>query len=224
MKPDPTYGILPDHAIRAAIARRDIVIDPFNPANLNPVSYDLTLGNEVVVYKRWVHFDEGYDVRHKFDSTRADVSGKRNGSDLVGIKDQFLDVKDEPETVKFTIDPDRGWILKPGIGYLMSTRERVYTEKYVPILDGKSSTARLFMMTHFCAGFGDPGYDGEYTLEVAVTHALKVYPGMKIAQIRFHTIATDGSTLVEKSYAGNYQGADARGPVASKAWKQFLKK
>jgi dCTP deaminase len=225
MSETPTYGILPDHAIRSAIKRGDIQIDPYIPENLNPVSYDLTLGAEVVVYKRWVHFDEGYDVRHKYESTRADAAGKRNGSDLVGIKDQFLDVRDEPETIKFTIDQDRGWILKPGIGYLMATRERVFTEKYVPVLDGKSSIGRLFMVVHVTAGYGDPGFNGQYTLEVTVTHALKVFPGMKIAQMRFHTIAGGVPGIgVEKLYAGNYTGEAAQGPVASRAHRQFIKK
>jgi deoxycytidine triphosphate deaminase len=58
------------------------------------------------------------------------------------------------------------------------------------------------------------------TLEVVVTHPLKVYPGMRIAQMRFHTIVGE----IEKPYAGNYTSEGASGPVASRAYRQFTSK
>ncbi len=224
------YGILPDNLIRAAVAAGDIEIDPYNPAHVNPVSYDLTLGEEVAVYKRWVYYDAEYDVRPSLPGSphiqlgisRAEITGKpRDGSDMYPFKDEVQDVRHEPEIATFKIDPERGWLLRPGIGYLMHTRERILTKKFVPVLDGKSSIGRLFMVVHVTAGYGDPGFNGQYTLEVVVTHPLRVYAGMRIAQMRFHTIASEYG--VEKPYEGNYVGTDARGPVASKAFRQFKK-
>ena len=196
-------GILADSEIRRAIACGDIEIDPFEPSHVNPVSVDLTLGDEVLVYKKWAHAQGHYaealdrNVNHSSDR-------------------HIIDVKEEPETIQFRI-PGQGLILRPGVGYLMHTRERVITKKYVPVLDGKSSIGRLFVFIHVTAGFGDPGFDGQYTLEVVPIHPLRIYAGMRIAQMRFHTICGE----VEKPYAGNYTGDDARGPVASKAYKQF---
>jgi dCTP deaminase len=215
------YGILPDSAIRMAVRDGDIEIDPFDERNLNPVSYDLTLGDEVMVYKKWVGYDANYDVWPFGGRPSAEPRDGSNITSYTNDKGNVLDVKEEPEVVKFKIDPEAGWLLRPGIGYLMCTRERVGTKKYVPILDGKSSTARLFMMTHFCAGFGDPGFLGQYTMEVSVMHPLRVYAGMKIAQIRFHTIG--GLGRVSKLYDGNYTGEAATGPVASRAFRQFIK-
>ncbi len=220
-----SYGILPDRQIRAAVTRGDIEIDPFNPAHVNPASYDLTLGDEVMIYKRWVGYDENYDSRGPsgLETSRADVIGPRDGSDLYRPHtDLVLDSREEPNTAKFKIHPEAGWILKPGIGYLMHTAERVHTKRYVPVLDGKSSIGRLFIVVHVTAGYGDPGFNGQYTLEVTVTHPVKVYPGMKIAQMRFHTIAGPDAPL-DRIYDGNYTGTDARGPVASKAFRQFKK-
>jgi dCTP deaminase len=221
-----SQGILPDTEIRRAIQNGDIEVDPFNPDHVNPVSLDLTLGPEIMVYKKWVHYDAEYDVRPTLPGSphiplglsRADITGRpRDGAEMYSFKDEVLDVRDEPETVKFTIDPDRGWLLRPGVGYLMHTAERVHTKKYVPVLDGKSSVGRLFMVVHVTAGYGDPGFNGQYTLEVTVQHTLRIYPGMRIAQIRFHTIAG----AVEKPYEGNYVGENARGPIGSKAYRQF---
>ena len=177
-------GILTDGAIAAAVACGDIEIDPYDSKHLNPASYDLTLGDEVLVYS--------------FDDQRAH------------------DVREMPFTKKRYID-DSGIILRPGDGYLMHTRERVWTGKYVPVLDGKSSIGRLFISVHFTAGYGDPGFNGQYTLEVTTLYPVRLYAGMRIAQMRFHT--TCGT--VQKPYAGQYQGETAKGPVASRAWRQF---
>jgi dCTP deaminase len=191
-------GILCDREIRYAIARGEIEIDPYDRAHVNPVSVDLTLGDEVLVYERW-------------------AEQLQPGEPPIGAEFHVLDIKEKPSTLMFKI-PEKGLVLKPGIGYLMHTRERVFTRKFVPVLDGKSSIGRLFMVVHVTAGFGDPGFNGQYTLEVTVTHALRIYAGMRIAQMRFHTIVGE----VERSYEGNYVGENARGPVASRAYRQFL--
>jgi dCTP deaminase len=214
------YGILTDKTIQAAVDAGTIRIDPFDPKQLNPASYDVTLGDQVTCYKKWVHYDEDYDKDASLAYSRVNTAGPRNGSDLHPSGTYYLDVREEPETVSFKIDPKRGWILKPGIGYLMHTRERIWTDSYVPILDGKSSIGRLFMNVHFCAGFGDPGFSGQYTLEVSVQHSLKVFPGMRIGQIRFHTMHGE----VAMDYAkrdSNYKGVLAEGAVPSRAWRQF---
>lgn len=225
-----SYGILADSAIRKAIGEGLIKIEPYNETHVNPASYDLTLGDEVTVYKRWVAYDETFDVRPhvpgnpslQLGISRAEVMGKvRDGSDMFAARDRVLDVRDEPETVTFKINPEAGWLLRPGIGYLMHTRERIWTESFVPIVDGKSSIGRLFMQIHATAGYGDPGFDGEYTLEVIVQHPVRVYPGMRIGQIRFHTM----HGALDKTYksTGHYTGEFAKGAVASQAWKQFKK-
>lgn len=190
-------GILSDVEIARAVKYGDIEIEPFNPAQLNPVSYDLTLGDEVAVYSEWIQSEGTWDS--------------------LSPRSFEIDVKAEPRVIRSNIDPARGLGLNPGVGYLMHTIERIHTKKFVPVLDGKSSLGRLFIKVHETAGYGDPGFSGQYTLEVTVQHPLRIYAGMRIAQMRFHTIVG----VVEKPYAGNYTGETARGPVASRAWRQF---
>ena len=202
-----TSGILTDAHIRQAVEEGAIRIDPYDPAQLNPTSYDLTLGTEVAVYRNWVETYSANPPSPVQDGSRFQVL------------DHPFDVKVEPKIERFEIDPERGWLLKPGIGYLMHVRENVYTRAFVPILDGKSSIGRLFIQVHATAGYGDPGFDGQFTLEVIVQHPIRVYPGMRICQIRFQ----DMSGWVERTYdkTGHYRGEAAKGAIPSQAWRQF---
>jgi dCTP deaminase len=110
------------------------------------------------------------------------------------------------------------WLF-PGTLYLMHTVERIHTDRFVPIVDGKSSVGRLGVFVHVTAGYGDPGFNGQYTLEVLVTYPTIVYAGMRIAQIRFHELSGGPPKL----YDGSYTGEAAMGPQESRIWKQFQK-
>lgn len=202
-------GILSDTAILAAIDKGEIEIDPFVPEHVNVTSYDLTLGDEVKVYRAWV----------REPGLHADGLELQPMPTL--IPEGIFDSRLEPGTFDYKINPKLGWVLKPGIGYLMHTRERVMTRKYNPILDGKSSIGRLFIQVHATAGYGDPGFDGQYTLEVIVQHPVRVYPGMRFCQIRFHTIAGELGKTYDQ--VGHYTRTQARGAIPSQAWRQFLK-
>lgn len=222
-------GIFSDRAIADAVVRKAIVIDPFDAAQLNPASYDMTLGDKVSVYSDWV-LDErviakevAEDPFRKALAVAVDIGlfpqrplEPRDGRHLVPhFTDVPYDVKTEPNVFSFTIG-EEGWVLKPGILYLMHTREVIGPGAYVATADGKSSLGRLGIVVHQTAGYVDPGFVGQITLEVTVSNPIRVYAGMRFAQVRFHT------TLGESSgYKGNYVGEHARGPVPSRAWKQF---
>jgi len=135
--------------------------------------------------------------------------------DINSIGNCTLDSKKANPTRELKIPPE-GIRLLPGTGYLMHTRERVGTKKFVPIIDGKSSIGRLFALIHYTAGYGDPGFFGQYTLEVSVVHSIILYAGMQICQIRFQTISGEVDL-----YNGHYKGETAQGAVASHAYEQF---
>jgi dCTP deaminase len=107
--------------------------------------------------------------------------------------------------------------LLPGQLYLMHTVERVWTEKFVPVLDGKSSIGRLGVQIHLTAGFGDPGFRGQYTLEVVTHRAVRLYAGMRICQMRFHELVGEVENYQTR---GHYVG-EQQGPVPSMVHKQF---
>lgn len=207
-------GILSGIEIQAAAKRGEIRIDPFDPNHvnfgdrMNPASYDLTLGRKVAVYSAVTRGD--------FAPPMPNLPPGYNLYPGSG----WLDAAKKNEVTEYEMEGDSPLYLRPGVGYLMHTEECITTDRYVPIIDGKSSIGRLFAFIHVTAGYGDPGFNGQYTLEVTVVHPLLVYPGMRFCQMRFHTIVGDVESYKKK---GNYQGELARGPIPSQSHKMFAK-
>lgn len=162
----------------------DIIITPFDNTNLNPNSYNITLDNELLVYKRKDHIPdflkEGY--------TR-----------LLDTKIP-LDMKKQNDTERIII-PETGYVLEPGKIYLGKTVEYTETYNLVPCIDGRSSVGRLGINIHATAGFGDVGFKGVWTLEISCIEPVIIYPYIKIGQIYYETL--DG--VITMQYNGKYQ-------------------
>lgn len=207
--------ILTGPQIIEEVGKGNIEIDPFVRDNINPASIDLSLGDEVAVYRMWTYRPEAYPLGSK---PRDEDACK---GQLYPHNERYIDVRKHKD---FEVDTfkigDRGIILKPGILYLMHTLERVRSYYSVPVLDGKSSLGRLGVVVHLTAGYGDPDFNGQYTLEVSVMHPVKVYPGMRFCQMRFHQILGEKLSYEE---SGHYIGEYAVGPVASRVYAQFQK-
>lgn len=118
-----------------------------------------------------------------------------------------LDPKRDNRTREIII-PQEGYVLKPGRVYIASTEEWTETRNLVPMLVGRSSVGRLGLSVHVTAGFGDIGFRGRWTLELVATEPVRIYPGMEICQIYYHTIC--GVILDE--YVGKYVGQEAATP------------
>lgn len=117
----------------------------------------------------------------------------------------IIDLKD-PDTYKHVTEikiPEEGMVLRPGNLYLIPTREIIETDRYIPLITGRSSIGRLGITVHQEAGFGDIGYKGVWTLQVRVTYPTRIYPNLPIAQVYFLT--PSGRAAVK--YHGRYQGS-----------------
>ena len=185
--------ILSDRDIRSALEAGRIVIEPFSPDAVQPSSVDL-------------HLDRRFRV---FRNSRY----------------PFIDVRQEqPDLTELVeIDAEQPFILHPGEFVLGSTLERVVLpDDLVARLEGKSSLGRLGLLIHSTAGYVDPGWDGNLTLELSNVANLPItlYYGMKIGQISFQRM----SSPVEVAYGDARIGSKYRGqrdPTASLYHRDF---
>ena len=99
--------------------------------------------------------------------------------------------------------PEDGLVLETGKLYLGRTVEYTRTDKYVPMLEGRSSVGRLGLFIHVTAGFGDVGFHGFWTLEISCVQPIKIYSGVEICQIYYHSIKGDYNKYCSKKYQNN---------------------
>jgi dCTP deaminase len=152
-------------------------IAPFEPDHLNPSSYDVTLAADIRVPNPLV--------------TRLDCRAIEPGY-----------------TDPVTIDPDGGYVLEPG-DFIIATTAEYFT--LPPLLaarcEGKSSIGRIGLAVHCTAGFIDPGFSGQVTLEIANLSPWEIVlrSGMRIAQMAFELMAS-GPMRPYGMAGGHYQG------------------
>ena len=108
-------------------------------------------------------------------------------NELLVYTGKTLDMKRENPTERLVI-PEEGLVLEPHRLYLGRTNEYMKTERYVPMLEGRSSTGRLGLFIHVTAGFGDIGFAGYWTLEIFCIQPVRIYPDVEIRQIYYHDI------------------------------------
>lgn len=185
--------VLSDKTIREEMATGEIVIEPFEPDDLQPASVDLHLDRDVRVF---VNHTEGY------------VDLGKETPDLTKVE---------------TIPEDRAFILHPGEFVLGNTLERIELgHRIVARLEGKSSLGRIGLLIHSTAGFVDPGWKGTLTLELSNVSRLPLtlYRGMPIGQISFQYLTTDaerpyGSAGLRSRYQHQ------QGPTATRIHRGF---
>jgi len=121
-------------------------------------------------------------------------------NELMVYENDVLDMK-TPNPTSEMIIPEEGLLLEPNKLYLGRTVEYTETANYVPMLEGRSSIGRLGLFIHVTAGFGDVGFSGFWTLEIFCVQPIRIYPGVEICQIFYHTIEGE----FEKYTSGKYQ-------------------
>lgn len=174
--------ILTRAAIQKAIKAKTLAITPFDESCLGPNSYDVHLGPHFAAY-------QFSDIPFTDPQYHPDAPPYRAGID--------------PRHMVHWTMPAEGEVLWPRRLYLAATLERTTCLATVPWLDGCSTIARHGISIHVCAGRGDVGFDGHWTLEITVVEPVRVTPGMRIAQVSF--FQTDGWPTHDEKYQGRYQ-------------------
>jgi len=186
-------SVLSDRDIRASLQAGRVRIDPYDPTCLQPSSVDLHLDREFRVFR---------NNRYPYIDVRQ---SQPDLTELVAIGDE------EP------------FILHPGEFVLGQTLEWVeLPDDLVARLEGKSSLGRLGLLIHSTAGYVDPGWKGNLTLELSNVANLPIalYFGMKIGQISFFRMTSP----VERPYGSKELGSKYQGqstPTASAFYRDF---
>jgi dCTP deaminase len=110
------------------------------------------------------------------------------------------------------------FLLSPGVPVLAHTEEIIaIPSDIVARVEGKSTWGRRFVMVHMTAGFIDPGFCGQITLEMInlSPDALWLKPGESICQLSFEYMDAPALRAYGHPELGSkYQGQ--RGPAAAR--------
>ena len=150
--------VLSDRDIRKRIKEKKLVVRPFRDENVQPSSIDLHLGDEFLTFD---------------NHTRG-----------------FIDTKEDVKSLmkKIVVKKNEPLLLHPQEFILGTTIEWLeIPDDLVGRLEGKSSLGRLGLIIHSTAGYFDPGFAGQATLEIynLANLPITLYPGMKICQFSF---------------------------------------
>lgn len=198
--------ILSDLDIAARLAAGDLVIEPIDlSTQLQPASVDLRLGADVV---RWIRPDD--ENNEAIDVARPTPTRLMRKHEHRATGE--LDEDGDPQRF------DGAILIQPGEFMLGTTVERVRIPRSLAArVEGRSSLGRLGLAVHVTAGFIDPGFEGQITLEIVNFNPYPIWlrPGMRIAQLVFAETKTEGS-----AYRGKYQGQE--GTTESRAHVDFV--
>lgn len=182
---------LSDIDIRKGVKVGAIVINPFDPRRLQPVSYDVTLGNEFEVTNR--HFTASIDPSNKI----------------------------YPQTRTVRIEDGQAFILHPGESVLGKQREFIgVNEEHLILLSGKSSLARAGLVVHNTAMLFNPGHFFYPTFELVNTNNVPIIlrPGMEVAQLLFARLTSPTSRSYK--HTGRYDGKNSAHFVPKRGTKK----
>ena len=185
--------VLSDRTIRAEIAAGRIVVDPFDPALVQPASVDVRVDRRFRVFR---------NSRYPYIDVRQPM---------------------EELTELVAVEGDEPFILHPGEFVLGQTLERItLPADLVARLEGKSSLGRLGLLIHSTAGFVDSGFSGNLTLELSnvANLPITIYHGMPIGQVSFMRMDGPVEHPYGSDAAGSkYQGQAE--PTASRYYRNF---
>lgn len=136
-----------------------LILEGFNPKNVQPNSYDVTLSDDILVYRR------------AFFRRKLQLSGS-NQSDFKHAKSEG-----------YLLRP--GECVLGSTNEIVYATENLNGQSVVMQLCGRSSHARKFLSIHVTAGFIDTGFLGKLTLEL-VNHSprpITLEKGVRIGQL-----------------------------------------
>lgn len=191
--------ILSDAEIRDLVNKGNVYVPTDNhpidlELQLGPSSLDLRLGPEILLF-------DNHAMR------------------IIDLAE-----KTPPRMRRVQIDEKEGFVLHPGEFVLGTTLEAVKIPvELVARLEGRSSLGRLGLVIHATAGFIDPGFEGQITLEMQNigNQPLLLRPYQRICQLCLIQMSKAPEVPYFKKKDNKYHGQF--GPVASRIAREQRK-
>lgn len=183
--------VLSDRSLKDELKAGRIIIEPFDPVDLQPASIDVHLGDGFRVFRnsRYPFIDPNLSQPELTELITASVA--------------------EP------------FVLHPGEFVLATTLEKVtLPDNILGRLEGKSTLGRIGLLIHSTAGYVDPGWTGYLTLELSNVANLPILltPGMRIGQLAFEQLTTAvDKPYGHPDLGSHYQGQEGPTPSSSLA-------
>lgn len=197
--------ILSDKTILQEIEQGNIIIEPFERELLNPNSVDLRLGNELKIYQRYfAEVDDRHDLP-TWVSWNCPNTKPIYPNSPIWQYELPLDIKEKPETITIEMT-EEGFVLYPNEVYLYACKERIGVKGNICAqVMAKSSLGRLGLdIVVGPAGFIDSGFEGSLVLELRATRPIRIYPYMKIAQIKYERVEGEILESYDKKAGSKY--------------------
>lgn len=184
--------LLSDRDLKEMVAQGAVYV----PTDKNPIDLELQLGPSSI------------DLRLAPEVLLFDNHAMR----IIDLSEKI-----PPRMRRVMIDEKEGFVLHPGEFVLGSTLEAVKVPTdLVARLEGRSSLGRLGLIIHATAGFIDPGFEGQITLEMQNigNQPLLLRPYQRVCQLCFYKMTSPAETPYNKKPDTKYHGQF--GPVASR--------
>ncbi len=176
--------VLSDIDIKKELKDGRIIIEPLKEKDIQPASVDVRLGSHFRIFK---------------NSNHAYIDPEKDQENL---------------TEEIIVPEGEAFVLHPGQFALGTTFEKLtLPDDILGKLEGKSTLGRLGLMIHSTAGYVDPGWNGELTLELSnvATLPIMLRPRMRIGQLSFERM----SSSVERPYGSSDLGSHYQNQVGA---------
>ena len=209
---------LSDRAILYHRKRGNIIIEPFHMEQLCTASYDVRIGPNFLRERR----SPNVEIFNPYHKEGVDEFWGVNTERAIKHRDWLIEDLSRKRLMGVGLDEELIW-LQPGERILGHTIEFIGAQNHTITtkMQARSSIGRIGVTVCECAGLGDIGYFGQWTLEItnkSRNHSVCLIVGHRVAQIVFFD--TDG-TLRGKSYnaGGKYQNSNKLEQV-QRMWRE----
>lgn len=184
--------ILSHQSIIDNVKSGKIGIDSFIEDNVGPASYDLRLGNSFV------------EVTPNFETVEGVVPETK--------KVMIRTMNEEYPSSHITVKEGNSLVIPPHTFVLATTMEYIEVPSNIAVyVQGRSSIGRMGLQVQN-AGFVDPGFKGQITLELfnASNVPIGITPGRRVCQCVFHLLDEPTDSPYKGKYVGQVGATSSR--------------